>query len=58
MIIKEPILTTSESYKWLIRDIERFGNNYRHRHNGKFYKVIEAKPGARNEVILSLESVI
>jgi len=42
----------------IIAGIERYGEDYRFRYNGNWYKVADAKRGERGYINLILESVL
>lgn len=58
MIQKINVKTTSQTYDWIIKGIEKFGDNYRHQWQGKHYKIINAKLVERQLVEFTLQSVI
>lgn len=58
MQITVSIKTGSASHKWLTEGVQRFGQkNYRHKHQGKYYTVVDAKPAERGAFDLILEPV-
>lgn len=58
MLQKINVKTTSQTYDWIIKGIERFGDNYRHKWQGNYYKIIDANVAERNVVEFTLQSVI
>lgn len=54
-----PVKVGSPSHHRIIEAVERFGNNYRHRWKGEFYKIVGYKPKDNNgEFHLVLEGVL
>ena len=48
----------SDRHKHIIWGVERFGNNYRHHYQRKFYRVVDFKASVPGEFDLVLESVV
>lgn len=53
-----PVKNNSLTMQAVIRGIERYGDGFRYRYQGSWYKVLDAKKGGVGETLLVLESVI
>lgn len=58
MQITIQVKSGSPQHKWIETGVQRFGNDYRHQHNGKFYKIVDHMPAVRGEFSLVLEPVL
>ena len=48
----------SDKHKHIEWGVNRFGNDYRHEHLRKSYRIVDFKPGLPGEFNLILESVV
>lgn len=55
--MKLTIKTNSETYRRILKGVERFGNDYRHCHNRKHYFIMSAKSVDKNHVEFLLREV-
>ncbi len=57
MRITVSIKVNSQSHDWLTRGVKQFGDDYRHKHQGNYYKIVGFKPAERGAFDLVLESL-
>ena len=48
----------SQTQDYIQRGIEHFGDNYRHKHMGQFYKIVGFSDEGREYFNLKLESIL
>lgn len=53
-----PVKTNSTTHDWIEKGVRRHGKNYRHQHQGKFYKIVDWSEAERGLFELVLEPVI